>query len=651
MRATRVTLVFLTVLVGGAFVLWKLAGRETRADAALPTAVAPAPAPTDAPAPAPPVSGAIERTTAEPTRAEVAPALPSAEAPAPPNAEMALQGRVIVTDTHGRELTDLDGEFSLGLWRGDHGSTLSVSFFSGQWSTTASDPGSLEGLSVMHLVAGGRVALVDHPAERVDTPADGELTVRAHYAPASILRVVDAGSGADLAGIELVRVQDFPDDDAAHPGPDFESRVVARDLVSPIVLDPHSTALIRWPLLEFVPPVLVGCAGFAWARVEIDFERGGERTVALVRGADLTLGVRGVTPNSRARLRLRAAGVAAPVLDAPLKADGVLELGGLTPGDVRIAAEIGEWYRSPRVLGEMSVTLRAGERQRVELALGAPPAFETATAGGIVHVHRAWNMGAATVVMNLLDTPLEGFAEQQSFGATRVESAREGFDAFRWSCERMQVGRYELGLVQPQFSVPVELPTGGRADFELVVPAPAELLVRVVDDATGEAVVTDELAWHPRYPEGATGGRLERAVRDEARGGYLIRAPAAPIQLTLWSMDFLPYDDEVDLSRGVQELTLRLQRACGIEISLRCGDTRLPIPEEWEGEPTAVVGAGETRLTSFGNLTRLFVVSEPGTYAIDPPKVPGYAKPPAQRIEVLAGRVTEHAVELELEHP
>ena len=35
----------------------------------------------------------------------------------------------------------------------------------------------------------------------------------------------------------------------------------------------------------------------------------------------------------------------------------------------------------------------------------------------------------------------------------------------------------------------------------------------------------------------------------------------------------------------------------------------------------------------------------------EPPKISGYRKPPLQRIEVFAGRETEHTIELEREHP
>ncbi len=43
------------------------------------------------------------------------------------------------------------------------------------------------------------------------------------------------------------------------------------------------------------------------------------------------------------------------------------------------------------------------------------------------------------------------------------------------------------------------------------------------------------------------------------------------------------------------------------------------------------------------------MLSEPGLYQLQLPKLPGYRQPPVQSIEVRAGQFTEHVVQLERE--
>jgi hypothetical protein len=338
-----------------------------------------------------------------------------------------------------------------------------------------------------------------------------------------------------------------------------------------------------------------------------------------------------------------------PVVDEVLRRDGAISLAGLEPGHYLVRAEVGEWFHSPIVLGKAEVELRAGERTRVELALEAAPHQQSADAGGVVYLPAEWNKERVMVTLNLLDTPLAGGTRHFNVTAASAESDREGFNAFRWTQKNIQTGRYELGIFDPAFSVGIVLPPGGRNDIELVVPPPVELRVLLVDDTTGEEVVTDKLMWHPRFPDGVTGGGLENAARDAERHCYIIRAPACQIEVQLWSWGFLPYNSTIDLAAGVREHSIRLQRACGISLLMKDGDTPIAFPPDWEGAVKALSGKGRQSLRQHGAFEYKLMVTEPGTYSIAMPKVAGYLQPPAQKIEVFAGQFIEHVVELERE--
>jgi hypothetical protein len=637
--------VFVLLLMAGVVVYWLAAPAPEDAAAVAPAAGEKAPVEARAaPAPMELERGAERGEVVEVATAAAAPAHSSVEAPQP---TLALHGRVVVTGADGRVRNDLEGELTLGLWHAGSGRSEQVRFVGGEWSASFDAAQPIVGLSVERLFVGGRFAVVDEPSKRVDVPSSGDFTIRAHLPPAVVLRVIDSASRSELHGVSLVRADSFPSESARHPGLEFEERIVATGLASPIDVGAYAQVLGPWGSTR----LLVGVRGHAWSLVDVDFAHGGERTVALERGAELTVLVRGVDPRADERLRLRLEDVFPPVLELALTGDGEIALDALAPGEVRVAAEIGTPFEEPIVVGEATVVLRAGERASVTLDLAPAPRSELADVAGVVFVAKGWERTSLDASLELIGTALGGLESRRSLSALSSQSTREGYDEFRWACANVQVGRHEFDLAAPPFTVVLDVPPGGRDDYELVLDAPVELLVLVVDDATGEPVATDQLNWHPRRPEGVTAGGLERARFDAERGRHVIRAVPTIVELMLWSNEHLPYSGEVDLTRGVREHTIRLQRASSIEVTLSCAGTRLPLPEGWYEQPSEPISGGATRLTSFNSWSRTFVVTTPGVYELVAPKIPGYRELPLQRIEVFAGRKTEHVIEYEPERP
>ena len=622
MRSARFLVAILLLITLAGFAVWRLGGGPRSVEPV--AADAPRASATSTPPVAPPVT---EADPVPPTREAVVGTEAPAAAPVPAQRaeDFRLHGRVIAEELNGREVLDAQGQLTLGIWGDSGGLAREVEFEDGAWSLAMEGAGAVDGVSVESVRVGSRATTLEEPTGRVGPPYDVELVVRVRLAEATILRVVDAASGADLAGVSLVRTGPYPHEEALHPGLDLEGRVIARDLLSPVSLDEHPLPLGPTWQARF----LVGAQGYAWTLVEVDQQRGGERVVVLERAADLTVHVRGVEPRTRTQLQLRRPDRAPPVTTVDLERDDSVELSGLAPGSYRVSAEVGEWIDRPLVLGQAQVELIAGARAELDLVLEAPPVLETADAGGTIFVAKGWGVRRVRAALELLATPLAGAERRQSIRTSPVPSAREGFDAFRWEREGLQTGRYELALDRPPFSAVVELPSGGRDDLDVVVPPPAELSVLVVDGVTGDEVVTDELMWSPRRPEGSSGGVLEPAQRDPRGGGYLIRAPAGEIDLMLWAWEYQPYSATVDLGRGVQAHTIRLERGCGLVLRLVDGETPIAFPTDWYGALEAVEGSGHRTLVSTGPFERKLMVSEPGTYLVDLPEIPGYATPPA----------------------
>jgi hypothetical protein len=557
-----------------------------------------------------------------------------------------LRGRVVVIELDGTERTDTAGRFFLGAWVGERGKAVPVTYEAGAWETEIGFASEVDELSVEELRIGERPATVDEPTGRFALPQSGELIIRARRSPPATLRVVDASSHLDLDGITLVSSEEFPRADVGHPGCDFEARVLARGLTSPVSLDTHYAGLERYGQMRF----FVGAPEHACQLVQIEPTAGGETLVPLERGADLSVSVRGVDPAAGAALRLRRESRFQPVADVDLRADGTLEFEGLVPGDLRVVAEIGDAFRTPLVLGEQRVALIAGERAQVDLVLEAAPKLLIARGAGTVFVPEAWKSHAVTIQLQLLDPPLGDSLVEQNVEAQTVPSVRAGFDAFRWEREGLQAGRYFLATLEPPIGVVVELPPRGRDDLDLEVPPPAELTLHVVDEITGQPVEVDELNWIAKPPEGVLGVEFERARFDAQARVYRIRAPATRIELMAWAWQYQPYDEEIDLRAAAGEHTMRLKRGCGLTLRLVDGETPVLFPKGWADEPVAVVGTGHTTLMQFGDFERKYMVTDPGTYSLQLPAIPGFVQPPVLEVDIRPDEFAERVISLERAH-
>ncbi len=213
------------------------------------------------------------------------------------------------------------------------------------------------------------------------------------------------------------------------------------------------------------------------------------------------------------------------------------------------------------------------------------------------------------------------------------------------------MGRHALEVSEPRLCVAIDLPPGGREDFELVLEAPVERLVQVVDDSTGEAIANVDVHWRALAPASDCGGGSGRARFDTECERHVIRAVPTVVRLSVWNDDDLPHFDELDLSRAAREHTLRLRRAQGIEVALRSEQTPLAIPDDWEEWPVDPTFEGEILTVGLHDWRRTFTVSAPGVHELVPPRIPGYHELPAQRIGVVAGRRTELVLEYMLEQP
>ena len=567
---------------------------------------------------------------------------PPAATPEPTKLLLELHGRVTLFDAEGVELPASDGEFRLTVWRGGFGNSTNVAFYEGAWSASVDNTGDIDGIGVSRVASNGLRATVDKSLNKFLVPESRYVDFSARFPRDAVLRVVDDESDADLSGVVLVTSGRAWAGTEGHPGLDYGKQIFASDLRSPIDVGSRVTE-VGFNGGVFL---LVGVEGYAWMSVRVDLDNGGTQVVRMQRGAALDVIVSGVDAKAHERLRLRTSPESGVTFDEALVNNGLISFDGLHAGPHTVRAEVGESHSDPRVVGEAAVDLSAGQRARVELALAPVPTVERADASGLVFLPVEWHETNPVLTLKLLDTSTAGFERHTNVDGQPTESIRVGFAAVRWKARGVQVGRYQFSVFEPPCSVVIDVPAGGHDEFELVVPPPTELRVYVVDDASGDAVLTVAPQWYVRWPEGVAGGGSESATLDTAARCFVIRAPACAIELNVHSWDYQVHTESVDLAT-VRERTIRLRPACGIELVVKCGDESVAIPGNWRCEPHALTGSGRYSMSTMNGTQRKVMVSEPGTYSIEMPKIVGYVQSPVQTIEVFAGRYTEHVVQLE----
>ncbi|MCE9595307.1 MAG: hypothetical protein K8S98_14055, partial [Planctomycetes bacterium] len=544
---------------------------------------------------------------------------------------------------HDKLLPPMDGTLHLLTSGGQNATNFDVAVTAGEWSRSFESRASVTDVTVGTLTMGDVRLALDAPIGKIPVPRDGGIDIRARRPDASVLRVIDASTSFDLDGVSVVRDDDYPRTNAQHPGIAFTERIVVSDAHSPIALtDPLGA--------DFPPGVrqlLVGAEGYAWESVTVDFGRGGAQLVALQRGGNLEVRVSGVDPSRPSELRLRESAQALPHAYVPLTSDGTVVLRGLPARPFQLRAEVGNLFLGPVVLAEASAEIVAGETARVSLELDHAPKLDLASVSGRLLVPKAWTAEWPMITLTLLDTHLGTAEAYQMTVATPSTTTAEGFDVFDWNFASVQPGRHELAFYTSQVSIVIEAVPGANEGIELRVPPPTEVVVRVVDALSGEEALGVKVIWSPERPEGDHGGGAQDATYDAESHAYEIRAPGGPIVVRVLDWSYLPVVERIDASKD-REVTLRLQPACGIRLSLRDGDTQVTLPDSWWEHPepeSGTIGKGSMMMRDRGGLRAM--VTAPGTYTIQPPKLDGYVQPPLQRIEVRAGEFTEHVVQLE----
>lgn len=321
---------------------------------------------------------------------------------------------------------------------------------------------------------------------------------------------------------------------------------------------------------------------------------------------------------------------------------GTTRIDGLRPGSYRLYVEIGESYESPVTLAEADVELTAGSETAINLVLADPPELpDPVPLSGILYLPESWNCDSLTLYFEPLDLPNAEYEDQVRLeleSMTRVED-RPG--VFEWDAGLVYPGRYDVKFFELSFGTRIEVPDTGLADCELRINEPADVLVRVVDSATGKEVRLDHITWH----YGEVYSRLPPAGFNPKSGRYTFRCPAGRVEIQIHESGWAWTRKVVEAAPGRNEVTLEATRACGVKFVFHDDDMPVSVSHDiiFEIESERLDGPGrQTGSSSDGQIK----VSNPGLYRFSIPPINGYEPVEPVEVEIRASEFTEVKVPL-----
>lgn len=555
-----------------------------------------------------------------------------------------ISGTITVKDNLGKEYTRENGSFEVTFFTDRHGGYEEVTVKDGQWFLDIRP-------DVTRLFFGdARIQLGDRPAtlaelkEFVPVPEDGFLALYAFWPENSILRVKAADSGLELGNIELVAGLDWPKSDDTHPGKYSPDKVLLSSGQSPIDL----SGLDRDD--DYYEPRIyyARSPGYAWNRIEINHDLGGERILTLERCGSAKITIAGCDPNSKACLRFRpnAPNEMRPYLDLPLNKARFVTVDSLTPGEYNVSVEIGKWWSFPQVLAKEMVLLRVGQCTHLTLTLEESPSMATGILNGTLVIPKKWAFDRYYITVELLDTPLGNTPDHQTLFQGDIKPIPDLEDTYAWSFGTVQAGRYKITFRKISYSKVIEVPADGATNFKFILPPPAKVIVRVIDRSTLLDIDMSQLHWYPDLPTKETGWS-PCTVHSNDQKRFEFSAPLGKIEIcTGGNLHYQHSSLMLDVQPGFNEATLEVDRAYLFQVTLMDGDTNIPWDNKWDVEVKQVDGDQTSIGYGFRDAIIRFKVPQPGKYRFSIPEIQGYDPIPEQEVFVEADKTVDHVIHL-----
>ncbi|HEU4419741.1 MAG TPA: hypothetical protein VFT55_12450 [Planctomycetota bacterium] len=378
--------------------------------------------------------------------------------------------------------------------------------------------------------------------------------------------------------------------------------------------------------------LLVRAAGFAWR--ELHVQGSSPRTIRLARAGELEVVVDGeciegafVCVRRAIDSRQRPAGMSEERWDELTRCGGELvraaewkdnlplSFASLAAGDYVVRVEYGF-----AVLAASPVVIMDGALQRVKLSPRRSLLLHMVRTSVTVQLAPGWHRP----IEMLFDLPDHAYIIEHRV----TQQPCPGGGSFQFELD-LPVGRHEVHFLGFGYHTSCDVGPTGQPPLQFEVPAPARLLVDVVDSETGERL-------QPYIHVGANG-------YTRFRSGEVVVLPPGRHEVFTSDDDYLTARAEVEVTPAGGELVLRTARVCGVKVTLREGDVDLPQNPGWALSLRNADGSnGAISWCSDNTITAL-----PGTYTLLVEDVDGYEPIQPRTVVVEAAKWTAVTIPIE----
>ena len=571
-----------------------------------------------------------------------------------------LQGTAVAHTADGAEYAREDGNFWISFDL--TGRAQAVAVRNGRWETMMELPEqtavtSLGRASISRVILRSRRG--DPFPETIVLAVDRELVVGCRWSANNLLHVLDAESGAHLAGVRLL-----PASAGRLPPASAEGREPGE--TSPFVFEPGLGSLGG----NDVRAWWVGAPGHEWARIALDHRRGGDRTLTLRPAGELQITWTGEPPSGPV-LEIQP-------LDGPLAGQRVgqqllsggppMLFSGLAPG--RYEVNLRRMRRSGRLLLSREAAVRAGERTALRLNLEPlAHAPEPVPLGGTIQVHSGWRgMGKLSLEVRR-DDPTGALAwgtattDRHTHALGEVTAEEGAGDVRPWKAEDVLPGRVRIDVLGPGGSLllrePVDVGRAGAEGVVLRVDEPALVAIDVREGSTGRRFLRGASSPGQRglniscRPAGSSASYEEVCGEvDEDTGVFQARLPRGEWELSIFHQDFAWIRERLSLGSSSKSLTVTLQGSCTIDLRLMSEGWTVPVElKYWRAIEVTDADSEELPfgIEMVGNRpghARL-TMEDRGRCRLILPQVNGFSRSPPIHVTLSPGEPTVVEVEFE----
>ncbi|MEM9378450.1 MAG: hypothetical protein AAGB93_00780 [Planctomycetota bacterium] len=529
-----------------------------------------------------------------------------------------LGGSAVRIDPNGVEHTADSGSFVLSWQRDGTFDRQEVEVVGGSWSARV--PVDVE-LRVWRLVLADSSLQVEE--SRFAVPQDRFRVVVGREQQGVLLHVLSP-AGAELDGVEVWAAHYSFNSDVKHPGAGPRGKAIVASARSPVVVPPGEGGW-RTARLYFVR-----APGYAWATVAIDHAGSGERTLTLAPSCRLAVELVGsadwlepeihLWPSAQTD-RYGAAFAAIPPDD-----DDRAAFEDLPPGDYDVSVDRG-WGDERVSFGSASVTLLAGDQAEMTVEVDLPERPAAVRVSGTLTLPNAWDRERIAIELGAEDEARvwgeDGVSVPLDAMRPMDGSGNGAGDRLAWEAEVPTAGPFRLEVLPLPVRQLLDVPEEGLSDVDIVVPPPADVSVRVVEDETGDPIDVGSLHWSAPPVDGILSTTIQTAVPGPETGRIEFRTAAGKVHVSPSSPSFVSANrgELFTVAPGDNEIELRVRRQLGARFLFKDGDAAVPWDWSWRLGARQVDGDERDRSRSIGILW----FREPGLYELTSEGIPGYA--------------------------